>query len=59
MVVVVLLLLHNGCFTPVVLPLTHPRTHHAQISLDEVFLAKEEIALAIKAELTKSMSGGY
>ncbi|KAI8103557.1 hypothetical protein M9435_004892 [Picochlorum sp. BPE23] len=36
------------------------RAQVPKISLDEVFLAKEEIALAIKAELTKSMSGfGY
>lgn len=33
------------------------RAQVPKISLDEVFLAKEEIALAIKAELTKSMSG--
>ena len=36
------------------------RAQVPKIPLDEVFLAKEEIALAIKAELTKSMSGfGY
>lgn len=33
------------------------RAQVPKISLDEVFLAKEEIALAIKHELTKSMSG--
>ena len=33
------------------------RAQVPKISLDEVFLAKEEIALAIKTELKKSMSG--
>lgn len=33
------------------------RAQLPKITLDQVFLAKEDIALAIKTELTKSMSG--